>query len=39
MICFVYLQYLFKVNLNRIAKLHAYDKKENDIFVKIVLGM
>lgn len=38
MICFVYLQYLFKANLKSIAKLQAYDKKEN-ISVKIVLGM
>ena len=38
MICFVYLQYLFKANLKSIAKLHAYDKNDN-IYVYIVLGM
>ena len=27
------------MNLNTIAKLQTYDKKENDIFVKIVIEM
>ena len=27
------------MNLNRIAKLQTYDKKENDIFIKIVIEM